>query len=62
MKHVLKKVNARVCGAENHVPADLWLHRRIHKEILDEDRTFEILRWVIPGREMKMDLKNGHDS
>ena len=60
VKHVLRRVNARVCAAESHAPADLWLHRQRHKEMRDEDPTYEIWRWVIPG-ERKMDL-TGHDS
>jgi hypothetical protein len=44
-KRVLK-VNARACVAENHVPVDLWMHRRRHMEKRDGDPTCEIWMWV----------------
>ena len=50
-KHVLRE-NARACVAENHVPADLWMHHRRHKEKRDGDPTCEILKWE------KKDLRN----
>ena len=41
-KHGLR-ANARACVVENHVPVDLWMHRRRHKAKRDGDRTW---MWV----------------
>jgi len=60
VKHVLRRVNARVCVAENYVPVDLWLHHQRYKEMRDEDPIYEIWKWMIPGK-LKMNLRTGHD-
>jgi hypothetical protein len=59
-KRVLRRASARACVAENHVPADLWMRHRRHKEKRDGDPTCEIWMWV------RKDLRNlrivsGHD-
>ena len=58
-KHVLK-VNARACVAENHVPVDLWMHHRRHKEKKDGDPTCEI--WISVKKDLRsLKLNSAHD-
>lgn len=35
----LRRANARVCVAGNHVPVDLWSHRQRRREKRDGDPT-----------------------
>lgn len=59
VKHAPRRVNARVCVAENHVPVDLWLHHQRRRAMRDEDPTCEI--WMLAKKDPNLSLVLVHD-